>query len=339
MSNVTRLEGEIPQDCFGMRLDQALARLFSDYSRTRLTQWLKDGLVSINGQPMRGRDKVRGGEKVIINAELEEQTNWQAEDIPLNVHYEDEHIIVINKPADLVVHPAAGNYSGTLVNALLHYEPQLVHLPRAGIVHRLDKDTTGLLVVARSLVAQKSLVEQLQAHSLLREYSAIVYGVMTAGGTVDAPIGRHPVHRTRMAINPMGKDAVTHYRVIERYREHSLIRCRLETGRTHQIRVHMASIHYPLVGDPVYGKRLRLPKGGSEKMVQVLRDFKRQALHAARLGLVHPVSKKNLEWKVPLPDDMAELRHELQDDVASHMEEEPYEVPDVYWPEEEWDEE
>lgn len=322
-----------------MRLDQALATLFSDYSRSRLTQWLKDGQVSVDGRQMRGRDKVRGGEKVVIQAEMEEQTHWQAEDIPLDVHFEDEHIIVINKPANLVVHPAAGNYTGTLVNALLQHEPSLANLPRAGIVHRLDKDTTGLLVVARSLVAQKSLVEQLQSHSLLREYSAIVYGVMTAGGTVDAPIGRHPVHRTRMAIHPMGKEAVTHYRVIKRFREHSLIRCRLETGRTHQIRVHMASIHFPLVGDPVYGKRLRVPKDSSEEMIQVLRNFKRQALHAGRLGLVHPVSGKNLEWKAPLPDDMARLQRVLEDDLELHTDQVAYDMPDVYWPDEEWDEE
>lgn len=322
-----------------MRLDQALAKLFNDYSRSRLTQWLKDGQVSVDGRQMRGRDKVRGGEKVVIQAEMEEQTHWQAEDIPLDVHFEDEHIIVINKPANLVVHPAAGNYTGTLVNALLQHEPSLANLPRAGIVHRLDKDTTGLLVVARSLVAQKSLVEQLQSHSLLREYSAIVYGVMTAGGTVDAPIGRHPVHRTRMAIHPMGKEAVTHYRVIKRFREHSLIRCRLETGRTHQIRVHMASIHFPLVGDPVYGKRLRVPKDSSEEMIQVLRNFKRQALHAGRLGLVHPVSGKNLEWKAPLPDDMARLQRVLEDDLELHTDQVAYDMPDVYWPDEEWDEE
>jgi len=298
-----------------MRLDQALAQLFSDYSRSRLSQWLKAGQVRVNGELRRGRDKVWGGEEIEIQAELEELTAWEAEAIPLAIVFEDEQLLVINKPAGLVVHPAAGNPAGTLVNALLHHEPALSTIPRAGVVHRLDKDTSGLLVVAKTLPAQKSLVEQLQARRLLREYEAVVTGVITAGGTVEAPIGRHPVHRKRMAVTPNGKPAVTHYRVVERFRAHSWIRCRLETGRTHQIRVHMAHIHYPLVGDPVYGGRLRLPKGCSEALANTLREFRRQALHAGRLGLVHPQSGKHLEWKARLPADMEQLLADLHADA------------------------
>jgi 23S rRNA pseudouridine1911/1915/1917 synthase len=306
-----------------MRLDQALAQLFDEYSRSRLSQWLKAGQVRVNGQQLRGRDKVWGGEQVEIHAELEEQTDWQAEAIPLEIVYEDEQLLVINKPAGLVVHPAAGNLTGTLVNALLHHDASLSTVPRAGIVHRLDKDTSGLLVVAKTLTAQKSLVEQLQARSILREYQAVVTGVLTAGGTVDAPIGRHPVHRKRMAVVPNGKSAVTHYRVVERFRAHSWIRCRLETGRTHQIRVHMAHIHHPLVGDPVYGGRLRLPTGCDTSLAETLRNFQRQALHAGRLGLVHPASGKTLEWKAALPADMESLLAGLRTDAeASVLDEE-----------------
>ncbi len=321
MKTTQLLQGEIPPSCAGMRLDQALAQVFSDYSRSRLSQWLKAGQVRVNGEQQRARDKVRGGEQVEIQAELEARTEWEAEAIPLDIVFEDTELIVINKPAGLVVHPAAGNPAGTLVNALLYHDPQLSAVPRAGIVHRLDKDTSGLLVVARTLPAQKSLVEQLQARRLLREYEAVVTGVMTAGGTVDAPIGRHPVQRKRMAVLPGGKPAMTHYRVVERFRAHSWIRCRLETGRTHQIRVHMAHIHYPLVGDPVYGGRLRLPKGCGESLASTLRQFKRQALHARRLGLIHPATGKTLEWKAPLPADMEHLMAALRADTeATHQE-------------------
>lgn len=322
MTGMQILHGEIPPSCAGMRLDQALAQLFDEYSRSRLSQWLKAGQVRVNGQQLRGRDKVWGGEQVEIHAELEEQTDWQAEAIPLDIVFEDEQLIVINKPAGLVVHPAAGNPTGTLVNALLYHDASLSTIPRAGIVHRLDKDTSGLLVVAKTLTAQKSLVEQLQARSILREYQAVVTGVLTAGGTVDAPIGRHPVHRKRMAVTPNGKPAVTHYRVVERFRAHSWIRCRLETGRTHQIRVHMAHIHHPLVGDPVYGGRLRLPPGCETSLAETLRHFQRQALHAGRLGLVHPVRGKNLEWKAAMPEDMEALLDGLRADVEVGMQDE-----------------
>ncbi len=317
MTGMQILHGEIPPSCAGMRLDQALAQLFNEYSRSRLSQWLKAGQVRVNGEQLRGRDKVWGGEQVEIHAELEEQTDWQAEAIPLNIVYEDDQLIVINKPAGLVVHPAAGNPAGTLVNALLYHDSSLSTIPRAGIVHRLDKDTSGLLVVARTLTAQKSLVEQLQARSILREYQAVVSGILTAGGTVDAPIGRHPVQRKRMAVTPNGKPAVTHYRVVERFRAHSWIRCKLETGRTHQIRVHMAHIHHPLIGDPLYGGRLRIPQGCDANLAETLRHFQRQALHAGRLGLLHPGSGKSLEWKASLPTDMELLLAALREDAEA----------------------
>ena len=311
------LSATVPAELAGQRLDQALSRMFSDFSRSRLQQWLKQGLVSVDGQQFRARDKVYGGEQVTVQAIVKEIETWQAEAIPLDIRYEDEHILVINKAAGMVVHPAAGNYQGTLLNALLHHAPELANVPRAGIVHRLDKDTSGLLVVARTLQAQKHLVEQLQARAFLREYQAIVTGVMTAGGTVEAPIGRHPVHRKRMAVSPLGKPAVSHYRVLERFRAHTLVRVQLETGRTHQIRVHMAYIHYPLLGDPVYGGRLRLPPECGEELKTALRQFKRQALHAEVLGLVHPASGESLQWQQPLPDDMQQLVGLLHDDAAS----------------------
>ncbi len=316
----TLLTATIPDEDAGRRLDQALADLFPDYSRSRLQQWIKEGRVKLDGMPVKVRHKVLGGEAVELAVEPQEEmqgeTRWQAQPLPLDVVYADRDIIVINKPAGLVVHPAAGNPDGTLLNALLHYAPEVRALPRAGIIHRLDKDTTGLLVVARSLPAHTQLVAQLQARAFVREYEAVAVGVMTAGGTVDAPIGRHPVDRKRMAVVSNGKEAVTHYRVIERFRAHTHVRVRLETGRTHQIRVHLAHIHYPLVGDPVYGGRLRMPPGTDAPLAQALRGFKRQALHAARLGLVHPVSGEAMEWRAALPDDMEQLLALLREDAA-----------------------
>lgn len=308
------LKATIPEAVHGKRLDQALAGLFPDYSRSRLQKWLKDGQITLNGQHARAREKVYGGEEVVIQAQLEEEGHWEAEAIPLNIVFEDEHILVINKPAGLVVHPAAGNSSGTMLNALLHHAPELAHVPRAGIVHRLDKDTTGLLVVAHTLPAQKYLVEQLQARAFLREYLAVVNGVLVSGGSVDAPIGRHPVQRKRMAVVESGKEATTHYRIRERFRHHSLLSLRLETGRTHQIRVHMAHIQHPLIGDPVYGGRLKLPPRCSDRLAQTLRKFHRQALHATRLGLEHPVTGEQMEWEAPLPEDMQLLISALQED-------------------------
>ena len=314
MNDSSVQRGLISDDWAGKRLDHVLADMFPDYSRSRLQQWLKDGQITVNGEFLRAKDKVAGGEEIELYPQMECDTDWQAQDIALDIEYEDEQILVIHKPAGLVVHPAAGNQDGTLLNGLLHHDAQLAALPRAGIVHRLDKDTSGLLVVARTLKAQKYLVEQLQERAFLREYLAVVNGVLTAGGTVDEPIGRHPVQRKRMAVVPNGKPAITHYRVEQRYRAHSLLRVKLETGRTHQIRVHMTHIHHPLVGDPVYGGRLKLPKGCSEELVKTLRSFKRQALHATLLGLTHPESGEWLQWQRDVPADMAELISVLDKD-------------------------
>lgn len=317
MSEKVELETTISEDLAGSRLDQALAELFPEHSRSRLQTWIKNGFVTVNGTVhQRPRDKVSGGEEIIIKAELEVQATWEAQEIPLDIVYQDEHIIVINKPIGLVVHPATGNPDKTLVNALLHLFPELDKLPRAGIVHRLDKDTSGIMVVARSPEAHTSLVNQLQERTMHREYEAVVNGVMTAGGTVDAPMGRHPTQRVRMAVieNGTGKLAVTHYRVLDRFRAHTHIRVQLETGRTHQIRVHMAHIKYPLVGDQVYAGRLKIPKGSSDKLIETLRSFKHQALHARRLELEHPATKEHMEWSVELPKDMRELLKVLRED-------------------------
>ncbi len=299
----------------GKRLDQVLALLFSDYSRSRLQEWVKLGRVTVDGKVPRSKDKVLGGEVVKLSVTLDEPLTDRPQPIPLDLLYEDEELLVINKPAGMVVHPAAGNPDGTLLNALLSHDEQAAQLPRAGIVHRLDKETSGILVVARTLKAHKSLVDQLQARSMKREYRAIVQGVMTAGGTVDEPIGRHPTQRTRMAVINNGKPAVTHYRVLERFRAHSYLQVNLETGRTHQIRVHMAHIRYPLLGDPVYGGRLRMPAGIGEPLQQALRGFRRQALHARVLGLEHPVTGEWMEWEVDIPEDMQGMLELLREDA------------------------
>lgn len=310
------LYAEIPQSLDSVRLDQALARLFPQYSRSRLQQWIKEGFVLLDGERHRARDKVQHGQQLEVEVQETVEGEWQAQAIPLDIIFEDQHLIVINKPAGLVVHPAAGNPAGTLLNALLHHAPELEKVPRAGIVHRLDKDTSGVLVVARNLRSHKHLVEQLQARAFEREYTAVVNDVLTAGGTIDAPIGRHPVQRKRMAVvTKGGKPAVTHYRVEQRFRAHTLVRVNLETGRTHQIRVHMAHIHHPLVGDPVYGGRLKLPAGCSESLKTALRNFKRQALHARLLGLQHPDSGEKLSWEAPIPEDLKNLIQVMAEDV------------------------
>lgn len=312
------LTAQVPEQMAGSRLDQALAEMFPDYSRARLQQWIRNGQVRVDARGWRPRDKVRGGEHVEIAALLKDEGTWQPQPIALDIVYQDADLLVINKPAGRVVHPGAGNPDNTLLNALLYCAPELIKVPRAGIVHRLDKDTSGLLVVARNLSAQKSLVEQLQSRSLKREYDALVVGVMTAGGRIETWLGRHPVERTRMAVTVQdkGKPAITHYRVTERFRAHTRIKVRLETGRTHQIRAHMAHIRYPVVGDPVYGGRLRIPQGANPALIEALRGFKRQALHAAVLGLIHPASGEVMQWSAPIPADMACLLGSLKEDVS-----------------------
>jgi len=308
---------QIPDALAGQRLDQALATMFPDYSRSRLKAWIDAGEVLVDGAVRRPRDKVNGGEVVAIAASLQEASAAEPQAMPLVMVHEDKHVFIVNKPAGLVVHPGAGNPDRTLQNALLSHDPKLAVLPRAGIVHRLDKDTSGLLIVARTLPAHTALVRMLEAREIHREYEAICRGVMTAGGTVDAPIDRHPTDRVRMAIRDGGRDAVSHYRVIKRFRAHTHVRVQLETGRTHQIRVHLAHIGYPIVGDRVYGGRLAQPKGASEELRSALRDFPRQALHAARLQLAHPVTGKPLEAAAPLPDDMLQLLRVLATDAAA----------------------
>jgi len=310
-----QLVAYIPEAMAGRRLDRALVELFPDYSRSRLSRWIKSGQVQVDGRHFSPSDRVAGGEQVKLEIRLESQENWEPQEIPLHIVYEDDAILVINKPAGLVVHPAAGNPDGTLLNALLHHAPELAQVPRAGIVHRLDKQTTGLLVVARDVTSHIRLVEQLQTRTVTRQYSAVVVGVMPSGGTVDAPIGRHRVDRKRMAVTGQGRQAVTHYRVAERFAAHSLIDVHLETGRTHQIRVHVAHIRYPLVGDPVYGGRLRIPAGCGDELMAILRSFRRQALHAGRLGIVHPATGEAMEWQAALPDDMVQLINQLRVDT------------------------
>jgi len=321
MKETIELRAAVPSDLDGERLDQAAARLFPAYSRSRLQSWIKNGELRVDGAQRRPRDKVAEGELLVVSAEPVQEVGWQAEDIELDIVYEDDSIIVLDKPAGLVVHPAAGHAAGTLVNALLTHAPELANLPRAGIVHRLDKETSGIMVVARNLAAHHHLVAQLQARTVKREYCAVCVGAMTGGGTVDAPIGRHPRQRKKMAVLAAGgKPAVTHYRITRRFAHHTRIAVSLETGRTHQIRVHMAYRHYPLVGDPVYGGRPRIPRGASAELISALRGFPRQALHAQALGLAHPDNGELLQFECPLPEDIVALLDvlEREDPVASH---------------------
>ena len=297
----------IPERMTGQRLDVALSEMLPDYSRSKITAWIKSGEALIDHKPFKPKDKVNGSEMVELTISQKQNNDWLGEDIPLNVVFEDEDIIVLNKSVGLVTHPGAGNWSGTLANALLHYEPKLATLDRAGIVHRLDKNTSGLMVVSRNEKSQKYLVEQLQKHSVSREYSAIVYGHMVAGGTIDEPIGRDTKDRVKQAVSSHGKEAVTHYRVIDRYQNHTHIKAILETGRTHQIRVHLSHIGYPLMGDPMYGGKVRFPKKADVILKEAIVNFKRQALHARKLTLTHPISGELMSWKAPLPEDMLAL--------------------------------
>ncbi len=295
-ASATAVAVVIPTQSAGLRFDQALAHLFPEHSRSRLTTWIKAGHITLEGKTSTASHKVWGGEKVSVTPMADPRTtSFRAQDIPIDVVYEDEHLIVINKPPGLVVHPGSGNWEGTLLNALLQHAPQLAKIPRAGIVHRIDKDTSGLLVVAKTLTAQTSLVRQLQDHSVSREYVTVVHGFVAREGTVDAPIGRHKTQRTRMAVAPNGKPAITHYEPEGHLDQTTLLRCRLETGRTHQIRVHMQSIGHPIVGDPVYGGNRKIPA------------FGRQALHAEKLALTHPESGRRRSWSARIPADMRKL--------------------------------
>jgi len=298
----------VPETLSGWRLDAAVAKLLPEYSRARLTTWIKSGAIRVNTAILKPKDKLVGGEQVMIQAELDENMVYAPEKIPLNIVYEDEDLLVINKPANFVVHPAAGNWTGTLLNALLYHCKTLITLPRAGLVHRLDKDTTGLMVIAKTLRAHTDLVQQLQQRTIKRGYEAVVNGAMIAGGVVNAPVGRHEKNRQKMAINlKNGKSAVTYYRVKKRFEAHTHLALQLETGRTHQIRVHMDSINHSIVGDKLYTGRRRFPKGCTPELRNTLENFGRQALHARSLELIHPASKAICSWEVPLPEDMQSL--------------------------------
>ena len=317
---VIRHQAMVPLDAAGRRFDQALAEMFPDYSRSRLSGWVKSGAVTLDGASAAPRQLLRGGEQVRLQVELVAEVTSAPEAIALTIVHEDEHLLVLDKPAGLVVHPGAGNGAGTLLNALLHHDPKLAELPRAGIVHRLDKDTSGLMVVARSIPAVTALVDLLSRHEVERQYEAVVLGTLVSGGTVDAPIGRHMGDRLRQAVRDeeAGKHAVTHYRLRERFRAHSLVQCQLETGRTHQIRVHMAHISHPLLGDPLYGGGLKLPKGATPELIAVMRSFRRQALHAEKLSFVHPVSGEPLSFSAERPADQQALIEALRADLLEH---------------------
>ncbi|MCK5003376.1 MAG: 23S rRNA pseudouridine(1911/1915/1917) synthase RluD [Gammaproteobacteria bacterium] len=309
----------IPDELTGQRLDVVLAELVPDYSRNRLKQWLLEGQILLDGQTAKPKTKVYGDQQLQLNIKAVDVDDvCVAEDIPLNIVYQDDSLIVVNKPAGLVVHPAAGHRQGTLQNALLFFDKTLADVPRAGIVHRLDKDTSGLMVVARTLASHKYLVNQIQQRDVHREYQTLVHGVMTGGGTVDQPIGRHAHDRIRMTVREDGRPSVTHYRVLDRYRVYTHLHVELETGRTHQIRVHMQHLRHPVVGDPVYAGRSRLPAGADESFLEQLKNFKRQALHAWRLSLNHPETGELIQWEAPLPEDMVNLIAGMKEDMEKH---------------------
>jgi 23S rRNA pseudouridine1911/1915/1917 synthase len=316
----TSLNAEVPAELAGRRFDQVLSTLFPDYSRSRLTAWIKSGDALLDGAAAAPRQIVRGGERIAVQVRLHREIGAEPEAIALDIRYEDADVLVVNKPAGLVVHPGAGNAAGTLQNALLHHDPGLAAIPRGGIVHRLDKDTSGAMVVARTMRAHTSLVEQISARDVHRQYAALVYGAMVAGGRVDAPIGRHPHDRLKQAVREDGREAVTHYRVRERFRTITFVECRLETGRTHQIRVHMAHVRHPLVGDSQYGGLLKLPKGADPALVEAMRAFRRQALHAEKLEFRHPKSGKTVSVEIELPEDFTSLLAALRADAKANAE-------------------
>ncbi|MGF1614931.1 MAG: 23S rRNA pseudouridine(1911/1915/1917) synthase RluD [Gammaproteobacteria bacterium] len=297
----------VPKALAGLRFDQALAQLFPRYSRTRLTRWVRAGRVTVETKALSPKDRLQGGERVQLHPMPIEAPAWAPEPLPLTIVYQDNDLLIINKPQGLVVHPGAGNFQGTLVNGLLYHFPELAQIPRAGIVHRLDKDTTGLLVIARSLDAYQALVEQLKRRTVSRDYLGLVIGTVTAGGVVNAPLGRHPVQRTRMAVVASGRSATTRYRVVERYFAYTLLHLSLDTGRTHQIRVHMTHLGHPLLGDPVYGRRPPLPRREDGELPRALQGFARQALHAGHLELEHPLSRRQLRFEAPLPADLSRV--------------------------------
>ncbi|QDP72792.1 23S rRNA pseudouridine(1911/1915/1917) synthase RluD [Legionella israelensis] len=312
----------IPSEFHGQRLDSVLASLFPEYSRSILSKWIKEDFIKLNDKPCRPKDKVSSGDKILMDVSIEREDSGsvlQAQSIPLNIIYEDNDILILNKPANLVVHPGAGNLQNTLVNGLLYYSSQLQKLPRAGIIHRLDKDTTGLLIVAKSLVAYTDLIRQMHARDIQRQYLALVHGYVVSGGVIKTAFGRHPVNRLKMAVTPSGKEAITQYSIRQHLNDYTLLDVKLMTGRTHQIRVHMAHIHHPILGDPLYGSRTKFPSNADEALRKKIESFKRQALHAYYLKLMHPLSKRELTFTAPLPDDFAKLLQTLEDHYGHHQ--------------------
>jgi 23S rRNA pseudouridine1911/1915/1917 synthase len=301
------MTAQVPEALHGARLDAAAASLFPAFSRSRLADWIKSGRLQRNHGTAKPRDKVAVSDRITLTPEYEDRVEWAPEALPLDLLYEDDHVIVLNKPAGLVVHPAAGHHSGTLVNRLLAHAPEMASLPRGGIVHRLDKDTSGVMLAAKSTLAHKSLVAQLAERTVSRHYSAVCRGTFSGGGTIDGPIGRHPTSRIKMAVVPDGKPAVTHYRIAERFGAHTHLDVSLESGRTHQIRVHLAWRKHPLIGDPVYGGRAMRPAGASDRLLSALQEFPRQALHARELAFLHPESGESMQFSTPIPEDLAEL--------------------------------
>ena len=301
------MTAQVPEALHGARLDAAAASLFPAFSRSRLADWIKSGRLQRNHSAAKPRDKVAVADHITLTPEYDDRVEWAPEALPLDLLYEDDHVIVLNKPAGLVVHPAAGHHSGTLVNRLLAHAPEMASLPRGGIVHRLDKDTSGVMLAAKSTLAHKSLVAQLAERTVSRNYSAVCRGTFSGGGTIDAPIGRHPTSRIKMAVVPDGKPAVTHYRIAGRFGAHTHLDVSLESGRTHQIRVHLAWRKHPLIGDPVYGGRAMRPAGASDRLLSALQEFPRQALHARELAFLHPESDESLQFSAPIPEDLAEL--------------------------------